>query len=194
VYSAGGNPATHYSGVAAIALSAETLLNLNAVSWLEAQIDWFDGYGVQVQGASDHIWLANIAANSAVENSTVPLGFYIQPTGTPVVIHLYNTDANMNYVGYHFDRCLDGGCNFEVKNCRAYANRAYGIVDNVQGTVNYDYCQPGRMKLAEDRLVALEKNDLRRNVYDRIMIAGIGFVVTFAVRTLLTWRSCVGLK
>jgi predicted nicotinamide N-methyase len=25
--------------------------------------------------------------------------------------------------------------------------------------------QPGRMKLAEDRLVALEKNDLRRNVF-----------------------------
>ena len=64
------------------------------------QIDWFDGYGVQVQGLSDHLWLANMAANSEVENGTVPLGFFVHPTGTPVDIHLYNTDANMNYMGY----------------------------------------------------------------------------------------------
>src|SRR5208337_3836093 len=146
VYSAEGNPAANlaYSyTVAPIVLSGETVLNLNGVSWLEIQhlqIDWFDSYGVQVQGASDHIWLANIAANSEVENSTVPLGFYVQPTGTPVDIHLYNTDANMNYVGYHFDGCVGGGCAFEIKNCRAYGNRAYGIVDNVQGAVSYDYC------------------------------------------------------
>ena len=119
------------------------VLNINGVSWLEIQhlqIDWFDGYGVQVQGASDHIWLANMSANSEVENSTVPLGFYVHPIGTPVDIHLYNTDANMNYEGYRFDGCTGGGCSFEIKNCRAYANRAYGIVDNVQGAVSYDYC------------------------------------------------------
>jgi hypothetical protein len=143
VYSASGNPDAHYSAVAPIVLSGGTMLNLNGVSWLEVQhllIDWFDSYGVQVQGASDHLWIANVAANSLVENSTVPLGFYVQPTGTPVDIHLYNTDANMNYVGYHFDRCSSGGCAFEIRNCRAYANRAYGIVDNVLGAVNYDYC------------------------------------------------------
>jgi predicted nicotinamide N-methyase len=54
--------------------------------------------------------------------------------------------------------------------------------------------QPGRMKLAEDRLVALEKNDLRRNVYDRIVIAGITFAVTFAASAILAWRSYLGLK
>ncbi|MFZ0683945.1 MAG: hypothetical protein WAM89_00250 [Terriglobales bacterium] len=143
VYSAGGNPASHYSMVAPIVLSGETLLNLKNVSWLEVQhlqMDWFDAYGVQVQGASDHLWLANLAANSEVENSTVPLGFYVQPTGTPVDIHLYNTDANMNYMGYRFNGCSTGGCNFEMKNCRAYGNRTYGIMDNVQGAVNYDYC------------------------------------------------------
>jgi hypothetical protein len=116
---------------------------LNGVSWLEIQhlqIDWFDAYGVQVQGASDHLWLANISADSEVENGAVPLGFYVQASDTPVDIHLYNTDANMNYVGYHFDGCSGGGCAFEIKNCRAYANRAYGIVDNVQGAVSYDYC------------------------------------------------------
>ncbi len=143
VYSASGNPASHYSTVAPIVLSGETVLNLNGVSWLEIQhlqIDWFDSYGVQVQGASDHLWLANIAADSEVENSTVPLGFFVQPTGTPVDIHLYNTDANMNYMGYRFNGCASGGCYFEVKNCRAYGNRTYGIMDNVQGAVNYDYC------------------------------------------------------
>ena len=146
VYSAGGNPASYsaYSSlVAPIVLSGASVLNVNGVSWLEIQhlqIDWFDAYGVQVQGASDHLWLANMAANSEVENGAVPLGFYVQPTGTPVDIHLYNTDSNMNYVGYHFDRCTSGGCAFEIKNCRAYANRTYGIVDNVQGAVSYDYC------------------------------------------------------
>src|SRR5208282_165146 len=80
VYSAEGNPASNsaYSfSVAPIVLSGESVLNVNGVSWLEIQhlqIDWFDAYGVQVQGASDHLWLANIAANSEVENSTVPLG------------------------------------------------------------------------------------------------------------------------
>jgi hypothetical protein len=134
VYSAGGNPALHYSTVAPIVLNGESVLNVNGVSWLEIQhlqIDWFDGYGVQVQGASDHLWLANMAADSEVENGAVPLGFYVHPSGTPVDIHLYNTDANMNYAGYRFDGCSNGGCTFEIKNCRAYANRAYGIVDNV---------------------------------------------------------------
>jgi hypothetical protein len=46
----------------------------------------------------------------------------------------------MNYAGYRFDGCGGGGCAFEIKNCRAYGNRAYGIVDNVHGTVSYDYC------------------------------------------------------
>jgi hypothetical protein len=138
VYSASGNPAVHYATVAPIVLSGESVLNVNGVSWMEIQhlqIDWFDGYGVQVQGGSDHLWLANLAADSQVENGAVPLGFYVQPTGTPVDIHLYNTDANMNYAGYHFDGCSSGGCAFEIKNCRAY-----GIVDNVQGAVSYDYC------------------------------------------------------
>jgi hypothetical protein len=143
VYSASGNPASHYSAVAPIVLSGGSVLNVNGISWMEIQhlkIDWFDGYGVQVQGASDHLWLANMAADSEVENGAVPLGFYVHPSGTPVDIHLYNTDANMNYAGYRFDGCSGGGCAFEIKNCRGYANRAYGIMDNVQGAVRYDYC------------------------------------------------------
>jgi hypothetical protein len=143
VYSAEGNPAAHYSTVAPIMLSGTSVLNVNGVSWLEIQhlqIDWFDAYGAQVQGAADHLWFANIAADSEVENGAVPLGFYVHPSGTPVDIHLYNTDANMNYAGYRFDGCSGGGCAFEIKNCRGYGNRAYGIIDNVQGAVSYDYC------------------------------------------------------
>jgi len=147
VYSASGDPATHYGIVAPIVLSGQSLLNINGQSWIEIQhlqIDWFDGYGVQVQASapatSDHIWLANISSNSEVENATTPLGFYVHPNGTPTDIHLYNTEANMNYDGYRFDGCSGGGCAFEIKNCRAYGNRAYGIVDNVQGAVSYDYC------------------------------------------------------
>jgi len=50
--------------------------------------------------------------------------------------------------------------------------------------------QPGRMKLAEDRLTLLEKSDLRRNVYDRIVIAAI----TFVLSALLAMRPWLGLK
>ena len=155
VYSASGSPAAHYGSVAPIVLSGQSLLNLNGQSWLEIQhlqMDWFDSYGVQVQATapavSDHLWLANIVANSEVENGDVPLGFYIHPGGTPVDIHLYNTDANMNYLGYRFDGCAAGGCAFEIKNCRAYGNRGYGIVDNVQGAVSYDYCHSYANNLA----------------------------------------------
>jgi hypothetical protein len=149
VYSASGRPVAHYGSVAPIVLSGQSLLNINGQSWLEIQhlqMDWFDSYGVQVQSTapqiSDHLWLANIVANSEVENGAAPLGFYVHPSGTPEDIHLYNTDANMDYAGYRFDGsgCASGGCAFEIKNCRAYGNRAYGIIDNVQGAVSYDYC------------------------------------------------------
>ncbi len=139
-------PPEFYGQVVPI-VSPTTMLNLNGVQYIVAQhllLDWFAGYGVQVQGASDHLWLANMAANSEVENRTVPVGFYVQPSGTAVDIHLYNTDANMNYTGYEFaaggQGCTAQTCAFEIKNCRAYGNRAYGIVDNTGGAVSYDYC------------------------------------------------------
>lgn len=37
--------------------------------------------------------------------------------------------------------------------------------------------QPGRMKRAEDRIVALEKSDIRRSVYDRLLNAVIAISV-----------------
>lgn len=41
--------------------------------------------------------------------------------------------------------------------------------------------QPGRMKLAEDRINLLEKSDVRRSVYDRMASASIAFLVSVAV-------------
>jgi hypothetical protein len=41
--------------------------------------------------------------------------------------------------------------------------------------------QPGRMKLAEDRIMVLEKNDIRRSVYDRIVNAAIATAVSAAI-------------
>src|SRR5262249_37078672 len=41
--------------------------------------------------------------------------------------------------------------------------------------------QPGRMKIAEDRLQALERSDIRRNVLDRIVSATIAAVVSAVI-------------
>lgn len=41
--------------------------------------------------------------------------------------------------------------------------------------------QPGRMTLVENRVTTLERNDIRRGVYDRLMSAAIAFVVSAAI-------------
>jgi hypothetical protein len=139
VWSAAGNPVTHFGSVTPIVLSGQSVININNVSNIEIQhikLDWYDGYGVQVQGASDHIWLANIMADSQVPNATTPIGFYVHPTGAPSDIHIYNTDAHRNYVGYRFDGTPVA---IELKNCRGFANRVYGLLDNT-AAVTYSYC------------------------------------------------------
>ncbi len=139
VWAASGNPVVHFGSVTPIILSGQAVININGVSNIEIQhikLDWYDGYGVQVQGASDHIWLANMMADSRVPNATVPIGFYVHPSGTPGDIHLFNTDAHRNYVGYRFDNTPTA---IELKNCRAYANRTYGLMDNT-AAVTYSYC------------------------------------------------------
>ena len=45
--------------------------------------------------------------------------------------------------------------------------------------------QPGRMQLAEDRLVALERSDIRRSVYDRLVNA----VITTIISALITMHG-----
>jgi hypothetical protein len=41
--------------------------------------------------------------------------------------------------------------------------------------------QPGRMKLAEDRLMVLERNDVKNSVYTRLLSAVIAFVVSVVI-------------
>lgn len=45
--------------------------------------------------------------------------------------------------------------------------------------------QPGRMSLAESRLTALERNDIRRSVYDRLINA----IVATAVSAAIAWHD-----
>jgi hypothetical protein len=41
--------------------------------------------------------------------------------------------------------------------------------------------QPGRMTLAENRLTILERADIRRSVYDRMLSAIIAFVISISI-------------
>jgi len=44
--------------------------------------------------------------------------------------------------------------------------------------------QPGRIKLMEDRLVQLERNDVRRSVYDRLVNAALSVTISAAIALL----------
>ena len=50
--------------------------------------------------------------------------------------------------------------------------------------------QPGRMKLVEDRIVFLEKSEIRRSVYDRIVNA----VITVAISAVIAMHDRWGMK
>jgi len=50
--------------------------------------------------------------------------------------------------------------------------------------------QPGRMKNAEDRLVVLERNDIKRGVYDRMLNA----VITIAISVAISMHDRLGIK
>jgi hypothetical protein len=50
--------------------------------------------------------------------------------------------------------------------------------------------QPGRMKLAEDRLTDLERNDIRRGVYERLVNATISMAISAAI----AWHGKWGIK
>jgi hypothetical protein len=47
--------------------------------------------------------------------------------------------------------------------------------------------QPGRMKLAEDRLLVLERNDVKRGVYDRLMNAVITVAISMVIALHDRW-------
>jgi hypothetical protein len=47
--------------------------------------------------------------------------------------------------------------------------------------------QPGRMKLAEDRIMALERSDIKRSVYDRLVNAVITIAISVAIALHDRW-------
>jgi hypothetical protein len=97
VYSV-GSPATYYSEpIVPMALSNVPLINVNGMSWLTFQhflVNWFDQYGVYVQGTSDHLVFANMESDSMIPQGTQPLGFYInESTPGPGDIKIYNSEG-----------------------------------------------------------------------------------------------------
>ena len=139
VYS-NGNPANYYPTIVAMALSNVPVINVNGQSWLTFQhilVNWFDQYGVYVQGASDHLVFANMEADSMIPQGTQPLGFYVNENAPgPGDIKIYNSEAHMNYDGYRFDGAATA---MAMVNDKAYGNRDGALVDNTSA-VTYSYC------------------------------------------------------
>lgn len=48
--------------------------------------------------------------------------------------------------------------------------------------------QPGRVKIIEDRVATLERNDVRRSVYDRLLSAAVAFIVSAVIALHEHWR------
>jgi hypothetical protein len=135
VYSA-GNPASFYnSPISPMGLSNVPVINVNGKSWLAFQhllVNWFDQYGVYVQGASDHLVFANMEADSMIPQGTQPLGFYVNESAPgPGDIKIYNAEAHLNYDGFRFDGTATA---ITLVNDKAYANRDGALVDNSSPT------------------------------------------------------------
>ena len=126
-----GTPANYYSGpIVPMALSNTPVININGKSWLTFQhllVNWFDQYGVYVQGASDHLVFANMESDSMIPQGTQPLGFYVNESAPgPGDIKIYNSEAHMNYDGYRFDGAATA---ITMVNDKAYGNRDGALVD-----------------------------------------------------------------
>jgi len=93
-----GSPGGYYGGpIVPMALSNVPVINVNGQSWLTFQhllVNWFDQYGVYVQGTSDHLVFANMEADSMIPQGTQPLGFYVDESAPgPGDIKIYNSEG-----------------------------------------------------------------------------------------------------
>jgi hypothetical protein len=136
-----GNPAAYYNEpIVPMALSNVPVININGQSWLTFQhflVNWFDQYGVSVQGTSDHLVFANMEADSMIPQGTQPLGFYVDESAPgPGDLKIYNSEAHLNYDGFRFDGAATA---ITMVNDKGYANRDGALVDNT-GAVTYSYC------------------------------------------------------
>jgi hypothetical protein len=136
-----GNPAIFYNEpIVPMALSNVPVININGQTWLTFQhflVNWFDQYGVYVQGTSDHLVFANMESDSMIPQGTQPLGFYMDESAPgPGDIKIYNAEAHLNYDGFRFDGTATA---ITMVNDKGYANRDGALVDNT-GAVTYSYC------------------------------------------------------
>jgi hypothetical protein len=136
-----GNPFIYYGEpIVPMALSNVPVINIIGRSWLTFQhflVNWFDQYGVYVEGGSDHLVFANMEADSMIPQGTQPLGFYVNESAPgPGDIKIYNAEAHLNYDGFRFDGAATG---VTMVNDKAYANRDGALVDNTSA-VTYSYC------------------------------------------------------
>jgi hypothetical protein len=100
-----GNPANYYNEpIVPMALSNVPVINVNGQSWLTFQhflVNWFDQYGVYVQGTSDHLVFANMESDSMIPQGTQPLGFYVNESAPgPGDIRVYNSEVRENDFGW----------------------------------------------------------------------------------------------
>ena len=136
-----GTPANYYPGpIVPMALSNTPAINVNGQSWLTFQhlaVNWFDQYGVYVQGASDHLVFANMEADSMIPQGAQPLGFYVNESAPgPSDLKILNSEAHLDYDGFRFDGAATA---ITLVNDKAYANRDGALVDNT-GAAAYSYC------------------------------------------------------
>jgi hypothetical protein len=140
VYSVGSPGAYYNEPIVPMALSNVPVINVNGQSWLSFQhllLNWFDEYGVYVQGTSDHLVFANMEADSMIPQGTQPLGFYVNESAPgPVDIKIYDCEAHLNYDGFRMDGAATA---ITMVNDKGYANRDGALVDNT-GAVTYSYC------------------------------------------------------
>jgi len=127
-----GNPGTFYHDpIVPMALSNIPVINVNGKSWLTFQhflVNWFDQYGVDVEGNSDLLVFASMEADSMIPQGTQPLGFYVNESAPgPGDIKIYNSEAHMNYDGFRFDGAAIG---ITLVNDKAYGNRDGALVDS----------------------------------------------------------------
>ncbi len=158
-----GNPASSYNApIVPMALSNVPVINVNGKSWLTFQhllLNWFDEYGVYVQGTSDHLVFANMEADSMIPQGTQPLGYYVNESAPgPGDIKIYNSEAHLNYDGFRFDGAATA---ITLVNDKAYANRDGALV---------------------------EKNDVRRSVIDRMVNATISIIISALIAGHDRWK------
>lgn len=97
IFSAGSPGAFYNEAIVPMALSNVPAININGKSWLTMQhflVNWFDQYGVYVQGNSDHLVFANMESDSMIPQGTQPLGFYLnESTSGPGDVKIYDSES-----------------------------------------------------------------------------------------------------